>query len=65
MKYTLTNDEVNRLLYILRNLIAQQILQEWNPHIEEHVSPIDNPYGFNDAELLDSIWTQMNGQTRT
>ena len=56
MKYTFTNDEINRLLYILRNLIAQQILQEWNPH--NAVSPIDNPYGFNDAELLDSILNQ-------
>ena len=54
MKYTFTNDEMNRMLYILRNLIAQQILLEWN----DPVPPIDNPYGFNDVDLLNNILDQ-------
>ena len=54
MKYTFTNDEMNRMLYILRNLIAQQILQEWN----DPVPPIDNPYGFDDVDLLNNILDQ-------
>ena len=61
MKYTFTNDEMNRMLYILRNLVAQEVLQEWNPdHIPAGftVPPIDNPYGFNDVDLLNNILDQ-------
>ena len=61
MKYTFTNNEMDRMLYILRNVIAQPILQEWNPdHIPAGftVPSIDNPDGFNDQDLLDSILAQ-------
>ena len=61
MKYTFTNDEIDRMLYILRNLVAQQVLDGWNP---DHgpagftVPPIGNPYGFDDVDLLNNILDQ-------
>ena len=61
MKYTFTNDEMNRILYILRNLVAQQVLDGWNPDLGTAGftrAPIGNPYGFDDVVLLNNILDQ-------
>jgi hypothetical protein len=60
MKYTFTNDEMNRMMYILRNLVAQQVLDGWNHDGLGGITvpPIDNPYGFNDVDLLNKILDQ-------
>ena len=64
MKYTFTNDEIERMVYILRNLVAQQVLDGWNPDLGP-VGPagfstpqIGNPYGFDDVDLLNNILDQ-------